>query len=408
MRPVEEALKIVLDSIKVLGTERIPMQDSYGRVLAEDIHSGIYLPPWDNSAMDGYAVRWEDIKEALKDRPANLRIVGDVRAGMMPDKPVRQGEAIRIMTGAPVPNGADTVVRVEDTKYDGDVVTIFRAGKKGENIRKRGENVKKGDPVLEKGTLIGPGQLGSLAMVGKPVVTVYRRPTVMVMSTGDELADLDEALTENKIPNSNSYAVASQVLDAGGVPYNLGIARDNKESLREKIGQGLAGDMLIVSGGVSVGQYDFVKDILKEYGIDMKFWTVGIRPGHPIAFGTVGDRPIFGLPGNPVSTMVTFEVFARPALLKMGGHTSIFRPVVDAVAEEEFSDRPGRTHYVRSLVRYENGKYYVRSTGTQGSGVLMSMAYANCFMVLPPEKEKVLPGETVKVQLLGRPVDYGK
>lgn len=408
MRPVEEALKIVLDSIKVLGTERIPMQDSYGRVLAEDIHSGIYLPPWDNSAMDGYAVRWEDIKEASKDRPANLRIVGDVRAGVMPDKPVRQREAIRIMTGAPVPDGADTVVRVEDTKYEGDVVTIFRSGKKGENIRKRGENVKKGDSVLEKGTLIGPGQLGSMAMVGKPVVTVYRRPSVMVMSTGDELADMDEALTENKIPNSNSYAVASQVLDAGGVPHNLGIARDNKESLREKIGQGLAGDMLIVSGGVSVGQYDFVKDILKEYGIDMKFWTVGIRPGHPIAFGTVGDRPVFGLPGNPVSTMVTFEVFARPALLKMGGHTSIFRPVVDAVVEEEFHDRPGRTHYVRSIVRYENGKYYARSTGTQGSGVLMSMAYANCFMVLPPDKDKVLPGETVKVQLLGRPVDYGK
>lgn len=408
MRPVEEALKIVLDSVKVLGTERIPMQDSYGRVLAEDIHSGIYLPPWDNSAMDGYAVRWEDIKGASKDRPGKLRIVSDVRAGVMPDKPVRQGEAIRIMTGAPVPDGADTVVRVEDTKYEGDVVTIFRSGKKGENIRKKGENVKKGDSVLEKGTLIGPGQLGSMAMVGKPVVTVYRRPAVMVMSTGDELADLDEALTENKIPNSNSYAVASQVLDAGGVPYNLGIARDNKESLREKIGQGLAGDMLIVSGGVSVGQYDFVKDILKEYGIDMKFWTVGIRPGHPIAFGTVGDRPIFGLPGNPVSTMVTFEVFVRPALLKMGGYTSIFRPVVDAVAEEEFSDRPGRTHYVRSIVRYENGKYYVRSTGTQGSGVLMSMAYANCFMVLPPDKEKVLPGETVKIQLLGRPVDYGK
>lgn len=408
MRPLEEALKIVLDSTRVLGTERVPMQDSYGRVLGEDVYSGIFLPPWDNSAMDGYAVRWEDIKEASKDRPVNLHIVGDIRAGGMPDKPVQNGEVIRIMTGAPVPDGANTVVRVEDTKFEGDVVSIFRSGKRGENIRKRGENVKKGDMVLRKGTPIGPGQLGAMAMVGKPVVTVYRRPVVMVMSTGDELADLDEELTANKIPNSNSYAVASQVIEAGGIPHVLGIARDTKESLREKIGQGLTGDMLIVSGGVSVGQYDFVKDILKEYGIDMKFWTVGIRPGHPIAFGTVGERPIFGLPGNPVSTMITFEVFARPALLKMGGHTSIFRPLVDAVMEEEFHDRPGRTHFVRAIVRYKEGKYFVKSTGSQGSGILMSMAYANSFMVIPPDKEKVLPGEVVKVQLLDRPIDYEK
>ena len=406
MRQVEEAIKIVLDNIKVLGTERIPIQDSFGRVLGEDVNSSIYLPPWDNSAMDGYAVKWDDIKEAAKERSANLKITGDIRAGSMPDKPVGKGEAIRIMTGAPVPDGADTVVRVEDTKYEGDVVSIFRSGKKGENIRKRGENVKEGDMVLKKGTLIGSGQLGSLAMIGKPVVTVFRRPVVNVMSTGDELADFDEKLTENKIPNSNSYAVASQVIEAGGVPHVVGIARDTKESTRENIGQGLVGDMLIVSGGVSVGKYDFVKDILKEYGIDMKFWTVGIRPGHPIAFGTVGERPVFGLPGNPVSTMVTFEVFARPALMKMGGHTSYFRPTVDAVVEEEFHDRPGRTHYVRAIARYKDGKYLVRSTGTQGSGVLMSMAYANSFMVLPPDKEKVLVGEIVKVQLIGRPIEH--
>ncbi|MBI5193110.1 MAG: molybdopterin molybdotransferase MoeA [Nitrospirae bacterium] len=408
MRSVEEALKTVLDNIKVLGTERIPIQDSLGRVLGEDVYSNLFLPPWNNSAMDGYAVRWENVKNAAKENPAKLNVVGDIRAGLLPDKPVGDEEAIRIMTGAPVPEGADTVIRVEDTKTEDKIVSIFKASRQGENIRKRGENVKKGDLVLTKGTSIGPGQLGSMAMVGKPVVTVYRRPVVTVMSTGDELADFDEALTENKIPNSNSYAVASQVLEAGATPHVLGIARDNKESLREKIGQGLSGDMMIVSGGVSVGDYDFVKDILKEYGIDMKFWTVGIKPGHPIAFGLVGDKPIFGLPGNPVSTMVTFEVFARPALQKMCGHTNLFRPVVDAIAEDEFSDRPGRTHYVRSLIRYNDGKYYVKSTGSQGSGILMSMAYANCFIILPADKEKVLAGETVKVQLLGRPVDYGK
>ena len=407
MRPIEEALKVVLESIRVLGTERVPLQDSDGRILAEDIYSRIYLPPWDNSAMDGYALKWEDIREASQDRPVRLRITNEVRAGAMPSKSVHSGEAIRIMTGAPVPEGADTVVRVEDTKSEGDVVSIFRSGKKGENIRKKGENVRRGDTVLKTGTPIGPGQLGAMAMVGKSIVTVYRRPAVMVMSTGDELADLDEEITENKIPNSNSYAVASQVIEAGGIPHILGIARDTRESLREKIGQGLAGDMLLVSGGVSAGEYDFVKDILKEYGVDMKFWSVGIKPGHPLAFGLVGGRPIFGLPGNPVSTMVTFEVFARPALLKMGGHSSIFRPLVDAVVEEEFHDRPGRTHFVRAVVRYKEGRYLVRSTGTQGSGVLMSMAYANSFMVLPPDKEKVLPGEVVKVQLLGRPVEYG-
>ncbi|MDD5434546.1 MAG: molybdopterin molybdotransferase MoeA [Nitrospira sp.] len=408
MRSVEEALKTVLDNTKVLGTERIPIQNSLGRVLGEDVYSNLYLPPWNNSAMDGYAVRWANVKDSKKDNPSKLNVVGDIRAGLMPDKPVGDGEAIRIMTGAPVPDGADTVIRVEDTKTEEKIVSIFKASRQGENIRKRGENVKIGDLVLTRGTSIGPGQLGSMAMVGKPVVTVYRRPTVMIMSTGDELADFDEALTENKIPNSNSYAVASQVLEAGGIPHVLGIARDNKESLREKIGQGLAGDMMIVSGGVSVGDYDFVKDILKEYGIDMKFWTVGIRPGHPIAFGLVGDKPIFGLPGNPVSTMVTFEVFARPAIQKMCGNTTLFRPVVDAISEEEFSDHPGRTHYVRSIVSYKDGKYYVKSTGIQGSGILMSMAYANCFMVLPPDKEKVSAGETVKVQLLGRPVDHEK
>ena len=406
MRPVEEALRTVLDNIKVTGTERIPIQDSLHRVLAEDVHSKIYLPPWDNSAMDGYAVQWEDIKGATKEEPARLKITGSIRAGDIPDRSVGKGEAIKIMTGAPVPDGADTVVRVEDTKREGDVVYIFRAGKPGENIRKKGENVKRGDIILRKGTPIGPAQLGALAMIGKPIITVYRRPVVMIMSTGDELADLDEELTENKIPNSNSYAVSAQVLEAGGIPHIVGIARDNKESLREMIGLGLGGDMLIVSGGVSAGDYDFVKDILKEYGIDMKFWSVGIRPGHPLAFGVMKDIPVFGLPGNPVSTMITFEVFARPALLKMGGHTSLFRPAVRAIMEEEFKGRPGRTHYVRAITRYKDGKYYVKSTGSQGSGILMSMVLANSLMVLPPEKDKVLPGEEVRVELLNRPIEY--
>ncbi len=406
MRSVEEALKTVLDNTKVLGTERISIQDAHGRVLAEDVTSGLFHPPWDNSAMDGFAVRWDDIKNASKESGVKLRIVADVRAGIMPDKPVNKGEAIRIMTGAPVPDGADTVVRVEDTKGEGDSVNIFYAGKRGENVRHKGENIKKGDTVLSKGSVLNAAHIGVMAMVGKPVVSVYRRPKVMVLATGDELADLDEEITENKIPNSNGYTVAAQVIEAGGIPHLLGIARDNKESLREKIGEGLGGDMLLVSGGVSVGMYDFVKDILKEYGIDMKFWTVGIRPGHPIAFGLVGDKPIFGLPGNPVSTMVTFEVFARPALLKMSGHTSLSRPIVDAVYEGEFRTRPGRTNYVRAVTRYKDGKYYVRSTGDQGSGILISMSQANSFMVLPPDKEKVLQGEDVKVQLFTGHVDY--
>ena len=406
MRSVEEALKTVLDSTKVLGTERIAIQDAHGRVLAEDVSSGLFHPPWDNSAMDGFAVKWDDIKNASKENGVRLRIVGDVRAGIMPDKPVNKGEAIRIMTGAPVPDGADTVVRVEDTKGEGDSVNIFYAGEKGENVRHKGENIKKGDIVLTKGSVLNAAHIGVMAMVGKPVVTAYRRPKVMVLATGDELADLDEEITENKIPNSNGYTVAAQVIEAGGIPHLLGIARDNKESLREKIGEGLHGDMLLVSGGVSVGMYDFVKDILKEYGIDMKFWTVGLRPGHPVAFGLVGDKPIFGLPGNPVSTMVTFEVFARPAILKMSGHTSLSRPLVDAVCEEEFRTRPGRTNYVRAVTRYKEGKYFVKSTGDQGSGILISMSRANSFMVLPPDKEKVLQGEVVKVQLFVGDIDY--
>ena len=406
MRSVEEALKTVLDSTKVFGTERISIQDAHGRVLAEDVSSGLFHPPWDNSAMDGFAVRWDDIKNASKESGVQLRIVGDVRAGIMPDKPVKKGEAIRIMTGAPVPDGADSVVRVEDTKTEGDSVNIFCAGKIGENVRHKGENIKKGDTVLSKGSVLGAAHIGVMAMVGKPVVSVFRRPKVMVLATGDELADLDEEITENKIPNSNGYTIAAQVIESGGIPHLLGIARDNKESLREKIGEGLEGDMLLVSGGVSVGMYDFVKDILKEYGIDMKFWTVGIRPGHPIAFGLVGNKPIFGLPGNPVSTMVTFEVFARPALLKMSGHTSFSRPIVEAVCEKELRTRPGRTNYVRAVTRYKDGKYHARSTGDQGSGILISMSQANSFIILPPDKEKVLQGEVVKVQLFAGHVDY--
>ncbi|NGZ09718.1 MAG: molybdopterin molybdotransferase MoeA [Nitrospira sp. LK70] len=398
---LHEAQQVVLDAAPVLGLEKISILDALGRVLGEDIVAERDNPPWDNSAMDGFAVRWEDIKqEQAIQKPVTLSVIEDVPAGMMPSKAVGAGQAIRIMTGAPIPQAADTVLKVEDTEHTADSVRVFKAEPKGANIRPQGEDVKKGDRIIAKGTRIRPSEAGMLAILAKSFLFAYQRPRVAILSTGDELADLDERFSEEKIINSNSYGIAAAVQEAGGIPLLLGIARDTPMALKEKISHGLNADMLVLSGGVSMGDYDFTKAVFSELGAEMNFWKLAIRPGQPLAFGKIQGKLAFGLPGNPVSSMVTFEQLVRPAILKMSGCRSYGRPVVQATFQERFSKRTDRRHFLRGILTQEEGVFKVRTTGDQGSGILTSMVKANCFIDVPVAVECLNPGDKVAVQLL--------
>ncbi|HXV67617.1 MAG TPA: gephyrin-like molybdotransferase Glp [Nitrospira sp.] len=401
LTPLHEAQKVVLDATTVLGLEKISILDALGRTLGEDIVAERDNPPWDNSAMDGFAVRWEDIKqEHPVQKPVVLAVIEDVPAGRMPAKSIGQGQAIRIMTGAPIPQGADTVLKVEDTEPGADAVRVFKPEPRGANIRPRGEDVRKGDCIIAKGTTLRPGEAGMLAILAKSFIFAYQRPRVAILSTGDELADLDERFSEEKIINSNSYGIAAAVQEAGGIPLLLGIARDTPAALEEKISHGLNADILVLSGGVSMGDYDFTKAVFRSIGAEMNFWKLAIRPGQPLAFGKIHNKLAFGLPGNPVSSMVTFEQLVRPALLKMSGRRSYGRPVMEAVFQEKFSKRPDRRHFLRGILTREDGLFKVHTTGDQGSGILTSMVKANCLIDVPVEVERLNPGDLVTVQLL--------
>ncbi|MEO5956091.1 MAG: gephyrin-like molybdotransferase Glp [Nitrospiraceae bacterium] len=399
---LQEAQRIVLASTSTLGLEKISILDALGRVLGEDIVAERDNPPWNNSAMDGFAVRWEDIKqEHAIEKPVSLTVIEDVPAGKMPTQSVGPGQAIRIMTGAPIPKGADTILKVEDTEHTPNSVRVFKPEPQGANIRPQGEDVKKGECIIAKGTQIRPGEAGMLAILAKSFVFVYQRPRVAILSTGDELADLDERFSEEKIINSNSYGIAAAVREAGGIPFLLGIARDTPAALKEKISHGLTADILVLSGGVSMGDYDFTKTVFHELGAEMNFWKLAIRPGQPLAFGKIQGKLAFGLPGNPVSSMVTFEQLVRPAMLKMSGHLTYGRPVLQAIFQENFSKRTDRRHFLRGVLTQEEGVFKVRTTGAQGSGILTSMVKANCLIDIPVEVERVSPGDLVSVQLLG-------
>lgn len=401
LTPLEEAQRTVLEATRPLGIEKVGLLEALGRVLGEDIIAPRDNPPWDNSAMDGFAVRWEDIKQDYAiTKPVVLKVIEEVPAGTLATKTLGPGEAIRIMTGAQIPKGADTVVKVEDTEATAESVKIFKEVERGGNIRPQGEDVKKGDCIIAKGTQIRPAEAGMLAILAKSFVAVYQRPRVAILSTGDELVDLDERLEEDKIVNSNSYGIAAAVQEAGGIPILLGIAKDQPSALKEKIAQGLTADLLVLSGGVSMGDYDFTREVFKELGAEMNFWQLAIRPGQPLAFGKIQNKLAFGLPGNPVSSMVTFEQLVRPALLKMSGHRSYGRPVVQAVFQEKFSKRPDRRHFLRGILSLENGVLTVRTTGPQGSGILTSMVKANGLIDVPTHLERLNPGDTVNVQVL--------
>lgn len=406
MITVEEALKRILEAVPVLGLEKTDILSALGSVLGEDIYADRNIPPHDNSGMDGYAVRFQDTAGASRENPAVLKVVEDLPAGRIAKNKVLPGEAIRIMTGAPIPEGADAVIRVEDTEKDGDCVKIFVPVRKGLDIRFTGEDVRKGELVIPRGTPIRAPEAGMLASLGRSFVQVYQRPLVAILSTGDELVDIDEPLMPGKIVNSNTYSMAAQVLECGAAPMLIGIARDTREDLTAKFRMASRADLMISSGGVSVGDYDLVKDIMGELGNAIQFWSVAMRPGRPLAFGSIGGKPLFGLPGNPVSTMISFEQFIRPAILKMRGFTNLFRKAVKAVIMEDYSKKGGLKYFIRGRVEVREGRYYVTTTGEQGSGILKSMVKANGLIVLPEDMTFVKAGDEVKVQLLSNFLDF--
>ena len=401
MIPVQEARDIILRRMPLLGKERVGLFSALGRILAEDVISPYNVPPYDNSAMDGYALRSEDLRGATPDNPVVLEVLEDLPAGYVSQKIVGPGQAIRIMTGAPIPNGCDTVIRVEDTmRGEGKQVLILKEAPPQYDLRLAGEDLRQGQVVLEKGKMLRSAQIGLLSSVGRSTVQVYQRAQVAILSTGDELVEIDEPLGPGKIFNANSYSLAALVLESGAIPIQLGIARDCREELEEKIAQGLRADMLLSSGGVSVGDYDLVKEMLQKGDAGMKCWKVCMKPGKPLAFGCLDGVPTFGLPGNPVSAMVSFEVFVRPALLKMMGERQLYRAVVQATLEENFRKIDERKHFVRVVLRKKGERFIASPTGVQGSGILSSMAKANGLAVIDEERMVLEAGDTVPVMLL--------
>lgn len=406
MLSVEEARALVLAAFSVLPTERRPLLEALGMVLARDAISPLDIPPLANSAMDGFAVRAADTAGASPERPRRLRVIGDLAAGYVAERPVGPGEALRIMTGAPVPAGADAVVPFELSRSSGpgvpDVVDVLAPVVAPANVRSAGEDVRRGQLVLAAGTVLRPPEIGVLASLGMAEVEVVRRPRVGILATGDEVVEPGQPLRPGQIYNSNSYAVGAQVLRAGGVPVMLGVARDTLDDLSAAFEQGACTDFLLSSGGVSVGDYDFVKDVLSARG-GIAFWKVRMKPGKPLAFGSIGGVPFMGLPGNPVSSMVAFEQFARPAILKMQGKERFDRPTVQAVALERIENRGGRRYFVRARVERQGGRWVARTTGPQGSGILTSMALANALLSIPEGCERVCPGDRVTAQMLDWP-----
>jgi molybdopterin molybdotransferase len=406
MISVEDALNQILEVIVPLGQEKVGILDSIGRVIGEDIHANRNIPPRDNSAMDGYALRWEDTRGASISKPVILKVIEDIPAGTIPRKNIGSGESSRIMTGAPIPDGANAVVRVEDTEKDGQKVKIFVKAKEGQDIRSAGEDVKEGELVISQGNVIRPAEIGMLAALGRSFISVNQRPLVAVVATGDELVDIDENPTPWQIISSNSYSVAAQIIDCGAIPIQIGIAKDKRDDLISKFNAALRADIIVSSGGVSVGDYDLVKDVMKEVGNKMQFWQVAMRPGKPLAFGVMGGVPVFGLPGNPVSSMVAFEQFVRPSILKMMGHKYLFRRIVKATLKDSITKKKGTRHFVRARVSFENGRYSAVTTGEQGSGILKSMVRANGLVILPKDITSVKKGDEVSVQLLDRTFEH--
>ena len=419
MLSVEDALERILPYFSVLEAQPTPLLESMGQVLAEDLVAEFDVPSLANSAMDGYAVRAADIAAASAESPVELKVTGKIAAGELPDAPVSGGAAIRIMTGAPIPEGADSVVAFEDTDEldrrgaggDESIIGIRLAAPAGDNVRPAGEDVRAGNVVLRRGSMMRPGEIGVAASLGLRTVPVHKRPEVAIVATGDELIEPGEPHRPGFVYNSNTFSVAASVARYGGVPRIVGIARDTVESLNEALSDALASaDMIITSAGVSKGDYDVVKDVLSQRG-EIALWSVRMRPAKPLAFGALSADdgrkvPHLGLPGNPVSAMVAFEQFARPAIRIMLGLPVLDKPTVQAVLDDALVNHDGRRVYARVVVYVgDDGEYRARSTGSQSSNVLTSMAAANGLAICPDDAARKEPGETVTVQMLDWPDD---
>ncbi len=398
----EEARSIILDSVQTVGTERIHLLEATGRILSENIAAPWDLPLWDNSAMDGYAVRTVDCQAV----PCRLRVTGFLPAGARAEGiTVEAGCAVRIMTGAPTPDGCDAVVPVEETDDGQNEVTLLEPVQKGQHLRLRAEDVAAGTIFVRNGTCIRPPEVNMLAGFGMALVPVYRRPIVAILSTGDELVELGRTPGPGEIINSNTLSLSSAVLESGCIPRIIGIARDNRESHLEKLREGLAADVLITSAGVSAGDCDLVRDILEELGAKQKFWKVGIKPGGPTAFAMYGSIPVFSLPGNPVSTMITFEEFVRPALLKMLGNMLVLRPSFTAILREALKKKPGKVQIVRVRLEKEGAHWYATSAGNQQTAILKTMVDAQAIAVLPAGSTAFAAGDEVDVHYYGNYIE---
>jgi molybdopterin molybdotransferase len=401
-----DAARFILRHLQPLEAVRRPLREALDAVLAEEVTSPLDLPPWDNSAMDGYAVRSADVTG-----PVELEVIETVPAGHFPRKPVGPGQATRIFTGAPLPEGADGVIRQEDTEpLPKNRVAIRNARDAGKNLRRRGEDIRKGAVAVSAGTTLGPAQLGVLASLAHDLPLVYRAPRVAFMGSGDEIVDLDrraDILAGRKIASSNSYTLSGMIRRAGAEPLDLGIARDTKESLREHLERAReeSADLLVTTAGVSVGEHDLVRDVLQDLGGELKLWRVQMRPGAPLGFGSLHGKPWIGLPGNPVSTMVTFELFVRPAIRRLSGHALPFRRTVPVVVQEAITLGPKLRHYLRAIVQpgEPGGPLTARLTGPQGSGILTSMARANALLIVPEDVPAVPVGAVLQALVLDDP-----
>ena len=399
MLSVDEARERMLDTIPVLPSEKREILNCTDYVLAAELYATENIPPFDNSAMDGFAVRAADVKDATQENPAVLSVIELIAAGYAPTKQVAAGQAARIMTGAMMPDGADAVVMQEVTQQDTDKVKIFESVDETDNVRFAGESVAEGQQVMGKGKHLRPPEISMLASLNCAEVSVYRKPTVAIVSTGDELTPLGEPLEPGKIRDSNRYGLYAQVEEAGGIPIDMGIAPDDEAETERIFRAALAkADALITSGGVSVGEHDVVKTVLAKLG-EINFWRVAMKPGKPQAYGIADGKPIFGLPGNPVSSLVVFELFVRPALLKMAGHKTLLRPTFKATLTETVTNRDGRVNYMRAILTTSDGQITAETTGPQGSGILHSLVLANGLITIPTAIT-LEAGETVEAQFL--------
>jgi molybdopterin molybdotransferase len=397
----------ILQHIRRQPPLRVPLDQALDGVLAETIISPLDIPAWANSAMDGYAVRADDVRGASEHRPVRLKVIEQIPAGAFPTRTIVPGTCARIFTGAPVPEGADSVVRQEDTDQGADVVSIVKDRDAGVNVRRAGEDIRRGDVVLEEGTELTAAALGVLASLAVATPMIYRRPRIAILGSGDEIVDIDQPdliLSGKKIASSNTHTLTALVRQAGGEPVSLGIARDTPESLRDHLRRAGECDLLVTTAGISVGEHDHLRSVMQELGADLKFWRIRMRPGAPVGFGVLGELPWIGLPGNPVSTMVTFELFVRPAIRVMAGRRRPFRRSVPVRAAESIKLGPRLQHFLRAVVTPGEGLPSARLTGPQGSGILTSMARANALLIVPEDVAAVPEGSVLQAILLDDPV----